>query len=287
MSATRRDRRAAQRDAWVRHVPWDGPDPTPGDAIEGDTAGAVWQIESVLPLRPHDPNGARLVLRLSRTSTGELAHGTRIHPLSRFALSNPAGPPRVRQLAPEGPTALESSHWRDPDDSRPNASRRPKQVTGYRQFCPLRRMSSLPNSQVTEQHIRAADMLRAAADLASIGPSTPGELIVTHTAPGPRTGPTASAREQSTAGDEVRRVFRKLPVPLHALTRAVVLGNRSLQGWSTDEAARRGLAKPLDPKIELGRLLSVLDILAAHYALDLGRDVVTGATRLASAEAPH
>jgi hypothetical protein len=260
----------------TRRVSWDGPDPKPGDALAAHSPLHVWRIDAVEPLRHHDADGARLVLRMTRVPVTSGKSGV-THPMRRIATSNPLGPARVRQLAGEGTTAIEQTRWRDPDDIRPNASRKPRQITGYRQFCPLRRMAALPNGRVTDLQIAAADQLRSAYDLATIGLSTSPDAIVSRAAPGPRFGPSSHAIEQAAAERDVRRAFERIPVPLRPVARAVILANRSLQGWCADESARRALAVPLDPKVELGRLLSVLDLLVAHYDLDVADSEAMGA----------
>lgn len=85
--------------------------------------------------------------------------------------------------------------------------------------------------------------------------------------PGPKFGPSATAIEQAAALRVVEQTLARIPPPLLGLTNAVILRNRSLQGWCTDQSARSDLPSALDPKVELGRLLSVLDLLVAHYDL--------------------
>jgi hypothetical protein len=59
-----------------------------------------------------------------------------------------------------GPTGVMKANWRDPDDL--NVHRRmAREISGWRSYCPLRRlMEQGRSSAISAEHILAADMLR-------------------------------------------------------------------------------------------------------------------------------
>jgi hypothetical protein len=247
----------------LKTVPWDGPDPQPGDYLAQRRGEAPLLVRAVTPNR-HSPD-ARLVLDVAKTRPAQVPDHAVIHPRSRYAASDPAGPPRARQLAADGETAVVASRWRDPDDVRPTAARRAREIVGYRGYCPLRRMAEQKGSQISERHIIAADHLRGLYDLARLGATGGQDLLAVHTAFGPRAGPAAPATLQAQASAQFAAAFARFAPAQHPLLAAVVLTNHSLYRWCGEEAARRGLAKPLDPKVEMGKLVALLDILVAHF----------------------
>ena len=183
---------------------------------------------------------------------------------------DPLGPPLVRQQASQGgPTAVMRAEWRDPEDVRPNAQHRPREIVGYRTYCPLRRMARVQGSQITREHITAADLLRNAVDMAVIGSRgglDPGGLGAVY---GPLSGPSVAALRQSAAMREAQRAISRLAPSQRALLTAIVLLNRTLQSWCADPPGRNA-------QVEMGRLLGVLDVLADHYASDVDRQLSLG-----------
>jgi hypothetical protein len=159
--------------------------------------------------------------------------------------------------------------WRDPDDVRPNAQHRPREISGYRTYCPLRRMARAHGSQVTERHIAAADLLRAAVDLAVIGASGVLDLAGLGAVFGPVNGPTRAALRQAAAMAEAQRALTRLAPSQRELLTAVVLFNCSLQTWCARPPGHNA-------QVEMGRLLGVLDVLADHYAGEIDRQLAAG-----------
>lgn len=248
------------RQRTVKIVQWDGPLPAVGEFIAARTRiGDPWKIRGVQIRR-----GGLVVLDLYRS--GLTPEGVVIHPFARIQPSDPAGPPRVQQIIGSGPTAVMATSWRDPTDTKPNASRRPRRLTGYRRYCPLRRMVEAGGSrQITEDHIRAADLFRADADIARLGRSRDlgdGDAITAQF--GPRRGPTESAIAQAEAEVAVRLTFARFPAAYQAMLVEIVLRNRSLHSWCATLTGT-GDTVPV-PAVEMGKLISILDVLADQYA---------------------
>src|SRR5215469_1775371 len=80
----------------------------------------------------------------------------------------------ARRMAREGRSAVMAGEWIDPVASTPAAARTAPRVKGHRAFCPLRYciLRHGAASSITEEHVIAADLLRALADGAMIGFST-------------------------------------------------------------------------------------------------------------------
>jgi hypothetical protein len=250
-----------------RRVPWDGPDPKPGEYLTGRGRGDLWLIVDVAPVKQSDIDGERLLLELLHATTTDLPVGAVVHTIQRTMVTDPAGPPRVRQIAAitGGATAVMRASWRDPDDVRPNASRRPKEIGGYRVYCALRRMEAR-GSPIEKRHIDAADCLRLLWDLSIYGYSA--ELgVVAGGSYQQSAGPSIGQLAQAGAAREIARTLQRLPATAAPITRAIVIDNTSLAAWCLREAKR--LAHPVDPKVEMGRLLVVLDILAEHFATEI------------------
>lgn len=244
-------------------IAWDGPHPHAGDFLAGRHPGLIWRIQTVTPDRAP---GGELTLALQRHD-GVVPRRAILHPPERGHRTDLAGPARVRQLITTGPNAVMRANWRDPDDIRPNAARRPAQITGYRTYCPLRRMAAGSGSQITDTHIIAADQFRAQVDLAVIGRggSSLGELA--RYGFGPLKGPSPAAIVQACADKDVRQVLRHF-APSHCLMLThILLLNQSLRSWCLRLTAERG--KPVQEHVEMGRLLTILDLLVHHYDLDI------------------
>jgi hypothetical protein len=160
--------------------------------------------------------------------------------------------------------------WRDPTDTTPNASRRPREIAGYRTYCPLRRMMKR-HAPVTLAHIAAADLLRTAVDLAVIGlsPAPLGEAI--GGAYGPKGGPSEAAITQAQAALAVSRALAPFTGRQVAMLSHVVLQNRSVPTWCAEHDP------PLETKFEYGRLVALLDILVEHYRDDVDHYLKTEA----------
>lgn len=247
---------------------WDGPNPAPGEWIAGRRGGPL-KIRDVHPRPGHQE---RLVLEVQRPRAGErMPPGAVLHPVSRYASSDPAGPARVRQLARQGESAVTLSRWPDPTDDRPSARAKQRTVRGWRQFCILRQCAEKKGSLITEKHIAAADHLRLLYDLARLGPAKArADEVLPDGMFGPLSGPTTAAEAQAKAAAELRSALDLFTAEQSRMLQVIVLQNRSIGSWCSLEAERQGLAKPLEQRLEMGRLLAVLDILCAHW-----RDQIT------------
>jgi hypothetical protein len=169
------------------------------------------------------------------------------------------GPPEVRKVN----HSVMRADWIDPEDLRPNV-RAGRTITGHRAYCPLRwcirRHGS--RSSFNENHILAADRLRAAWDGARIGFSglkdwRPVQAILYR----PSQGPTTSAMRQLKCRKEFDKAWALFDDRARALLASVVLQNRAL-GPTADVL---GISKPLASQT----LTEALDVLVGHF--DLGR----------------
>ena len=173
------------------------------------------------------------------------------------------GPPRVRQVTGTGPTGVMRSAWRDPDDVKPNAAHKAREITGYRTFCPLRRMMVQRGSQIEQRHVLAADFLRGQVDVAVIGKGARPMDVLSRQGFGPVTGPPGSALEQVLAQTQARRALARLGPLTRVLVAEVVPFNRAIQAWC------RMVDPTREPKVEMGKLLAALEILADHYNAEI------------------
>jgi hypothetical protein len=172
-----------------------------------------------------------------------------------------------------GPNAVMRGQWVDPADVSPNASRRPRQTHYWRRYDPLRRMMQATSSAVVAEHVIAADLLRAAADVAALGYAPPPPLDPTwpirSTPYLPRAGPAGREHARVAAWRDYVRAMRRFTADQRRLVAGVVLQCLSVRRWCQDEADRTG--RKLCPRVTLGRLVACLDILAEHYASEVER----------------
>jgi hypothetical protein len=193
---------------------------------------------------------------------------------SRKAPSLPAlaslDPPPHR-IARDGPTAILRTEWRDPDDTNPN-HRQARTISGYRTFCPLRRMLKASGTQITEHHIMAADKLRIAVDAATIGFSAERDLSLSVTALmfGPLLGPSRNASLQAQAWNTARRALGIFTVEQRKMLTHVVLQNRTIQSWAQSHDPVR------NAQTEMGKLLAVLEILTLYFETEIDDDIRRG-----------
>jgi len=246
-----------------KRVPWDGPYPSPGEYLQTRTAETALLIRSVEPLARQDISGARLVLELVSVARDAIPFGSVIHPWPRFQTHELEGPARVRQVV-SGSAAVMRATWRDPDDIRPTAARRAREITGWRAFCPLRRMAANRGSDITERQILAADHLRCLAEQALVGFSGRSMEAVT-IGFGPRDGPTAAALAQAYACLDFARAMRRFDGRQRALITHVVLLCRPLAAW----CAQAGQSLPGETR----RLLDALARLEGHFASEVDRAI--------------
>jgi hypothetical protein len=246
-------------------VAWDGPAPFPGDYLAGRGQDEVWRIVAIVRMA----GGGRLSLDLLKASPETVSPRAVVHGWQRMASHDPEGPARVRQVIGAGPTAVMRGAWRDPDDMRPNA-RAPREIAGYRTYCPLRRMMLNKGSQIDERQVLAADLLRSQVDIAVIGKGARSMEALGRSGFGPVAGPSGSAVQRVWALAQARRALLRLAPPARVLVTEIVLFNRSVQAWC------HANDPPRDPKVEMGRLLAALDVLADHYAAEIDEALAKG-----------
>jgi hypothetical protein len=255
-----------------KRVPWDGPNPSPGDYLDCRGGAHVWLIRAVEPLRRPDVSGARICLDVTQMPRSTLPEGATVHPADRIAPSDPAGPPRVRQVA-GGSAQVMRAAWRDPEDMR-LTQRHAREINGWRTVCQLRRMASLNGSRITERHIAAADHLRLIAEYAAYGPSaSEGLLPVTAIAYGPRQGPSAGAEAQAYAAAEITRLMRRLSGNQRWILIHVVIWHSSLASWCAE--------MKFNPQTEMGYLLAALERLEEHFGSEVDEALNEGTARAA------
>ena len=164
--------------------------------------------------------------------------------------------------------------WVDPDDIRPSARRTARTIAGWRTYCPLRRMRGGNNSGISEAHIIAADMLREAADVATLGYSSERPMLFVSLTAQPRTGMTKADMARNTATRDLLRALRPFTRPQRYLLTAVILQNETLNAWcrrmNEDSEIR------FDPAVEKGKLIAVLDVLAKFYDGEIRDDRMNG-----------
>jgi hypothetical protein len=122
-------------------------------------------------------------------------------------------------------------------------------------------------SEITERHIIAADILRGQIDIAVIGRGG-RSMIALGTSFGPITGPPGSAVARVFAEVQAKRALHRLTASGRALITAVVLFNRSIKAWAEEQGR--------DRKVETGKLIAALDVLADHYDDEIAAALARG-----------
>ena len=174
-------------------------------------------------------------------------------------------PAAARLVAQEGPAGVMASTWRDPDDTTPTAARTPRQIHGYRTYCPLRRCRDQHGDRCafTDLHIAAADELRRLADAVMIGFGGKRDLLpIQSITYGPRTGPSMAAIKQAKAWPAYRSAMAPFASCQRDLIAHVLLMNWSLTRWVAQLQARGTRAALAH---ETGKLVACLDILARTH----------------------
>ena len=162
-------------------------------------------------------------------------------------------------LGPDGtmlrPARLETAEWADPDDPLAmqrgaDGKRRARRVQGYRVVDPIEHLRAR-SSDVTDQHVRAANRLRDDFDLSEGGSG--GRL------PGTISGPSSNC-PNDTQLDALKR-YREAVQALGTRQCAVLLPV-VLSGWSVAQVAKSigGNASRVQ-----GYLMAGLDRLCDHY----------------------
>jgi hypothetical protein len=161
-------------------------------------------------------------------------------------------------------------------DTAPSAARTARTITGYRTYCPLRRYRERQGSfgSITERHILAADELRRLADAVVIGFGGRRDMLTIQSLTyGPRSGPTVAALRQAKAWLPYRRAMKLFCQGQRELIAHVILLNWTVARW-TERLRESGLTA--DPKQELGRLVSILDVLAEHFGSEIDKGLERG-----------
>jgi hypothetical protein len=161
--------------------------------------------------------------------------------------------------------------WRDPDDLTPGARRAPREITAWRSYCPLRKMSGHPNSGITAAHIMAADKFREVCDVAVMGYTAARPLIFVGLNAAPRFGMGADAVAQMRAVREMRRAVRLFHPPQLLMIEAVILRNMTLRQWCESRVPRIAT-----PRLEKVKLLVILERLVQHFDSDVADDLARG-----------
>ena len=162
------------------------------------------------------------------------------------------------------------AEWTDPDDIKPNASKTPRRIHGWRRYCPLRRMSGHPASGISDRHVMAADKLREQFDLATMGFSTERTMVFIARCATPRWGMGPGDVARMRAFRDVTRVARMFSPPQLSMLDAILFRNMSLREWS------KGAVPPLRAATEKRKLMIILDRLVAYYDTELKDDLENG-----------
>jgi len=162
------------------------------------------------------------------------------------------------------------AEWRDPDDIRPGAAKTARTVHGWRSYCPLRRMGAA----VSVGQIMAADKLRELYDVARVGYAPIQDGFYVATTPQPRPGPTAGEMQRARAGREYARAIRPFTPVQRSLITAIILDNKSVRAWTLYRQGMTG--RHIDQRVEQGRLLAILDQLAAHFDTEIREELQHG-----------
>ena len=186
-------------------------------------------------------------------------------PLDPDQAPPPAG---VRRAARQGATAVVAADWTDPDDIKPSAAHNARTVHGWRTYCPLRRMMVNAASGITAPHIHAADKLREAADLARLGYSTSYTGVVVALAAQPRAGASHAEMQRTQAQRTVTRALKLFTPEQGTMLWTIILQNQSLYTWARE--------RNLDPKVEKGRRLTILDLLVQHFESEIEDELRRG-----------
>jgi hypothetical protein len=175
------------------------------------------------------------------------------------------------------PAQVSIATWRDPVQIAHGSERQAREVRGYRRSDVLRRMKAR-GCRISDEHIAAAEKVRIAYEVATIG-LTPGGLGIYAGAgirhgSGPRGGLSAAQQFEVACWTNYRRVVRRIGPAQEEILVWVVLCNHDISSWCERIAQRTG--RRVDRKIETGRLLALLDMLVEHYASEIAEDRLMG-----------
>jgi hypothetical protein len=233
----------------------------PGEWLASEAGRRVYHIGRVQHLhRAMSSPKPRLLLTVARYPAASLPADAVLHPWDRTMPPDPTAPQAVR-IRQEGATAV----MRMPKPQGPAARNPDAPAARWRSYCPLRRLLRQAGSSVTVEHVLAADHLRLLVDLATLGTGAPrGDGEPHGMMSGPVLGPSVGAVAQAHAAADVDRALGRFAAGQRELLVAVVLRSMSVQAWCDLLGARQS-GHPPNARVEMGRLLACLDLLAEHF----------------------
>lgn len=185
-------------------------------------------------------------------------------------------PPLVRMRSRDGENAVEKGEWTDPEDLRAN-QRTGRVIRGYWSSCALRKIQRT-SREITDMHVRTAEWIRICFDAARVGFQAERDgMPVNQVVYLPKMDFSAGAHAQARALGEFRRIWRVLQEHQRRMLSVIVLRNHSVQFWCDAEQQRIGY-RPND-KIELGKLVGMMDFLANYLDADVDDAVQNGRMR--------
>ena len=171
-------------------------------------------------------------------------------------------------IAGAAPRQAQAMSWADPIDA--YMTKTPKQVKGYARGNALRRLAARGSSDITRDHLDAADALACAHDGARIGYSGPVPLVEAlrvGRSSRPSQGPNHAALRQEADNLLLRRVLIGVgPAARPLLIHCVVLG-RDVASYAAAHPDPVTGRRPC-PKKLLGRLCAHLDRLVEILNLE-------------------
>jgi hypothetical protein len=171
---------------------------------------------------------------------------------------------------------VDPAQWSEPENTNQFAEHA-KVVSGYRSANVLVRMGRRPGSQISQDHIRAVEKVRLAWDIARIGLGAGNPYEASGgSAPGPKTSHGAAAEQQVARAREYARVLKAVGPRRRRMFEFVVIGNRDMVSWVRWASNVVGSNIVVDRKVEMGKLIGILDTLVDHYHSELAFDVAMG-----------
>ncbi len=154
------------------------------------------------------------------------------------------------------PPRVAESYWRDPDDVRPDTSKKARLVRGWVAADSLVYLKRF-NAKITDDHIMAADCYREAWERAHRSPTA----VAWDTIPAqtdPRRTPAEAALIAVAAWRRIQRAF--MPDERSVLA-AVVLERGHISAWAEEWGAHRAYA--------MGFLIGVLEHLVSYFRSEI------------------
>ena len=166
------------------------------------------------------------------------------------------------------PRQAQPTSWADPIDA--CTAKTPKQVKGFTRGNALRRLAARGSSDITRDHLDAADALACAHDGARIGYSGPVpvvEALRVGKSSSPSMGPNHAALRQEADNKLLRRVLVGVGPAARPLLIHVVLCGRDVASFANAHPDPATGKRPC-PKKLLGRLTAHLDRLVEILNLE-------------------